>query len=55
MARVNEHLASFEQIKRYRVMDAALTVAGGLLTSTLKPRRKQIYQAFAQDFEGIYA
>ena len=55
VARVNEHLASFEQIKRYRVMDAALTVAGGLLTSTLKPRRKQIYQAFAQDFEGIYA
>ena len=55
VARVNEHLASFEQIKRHRVMDAPLTVAGGLLTSTLKPRRKQIYAAFSRDFEALYA
>lgn len=53
--RVNQHLASFEQIKRFRVMDTPLTVAGGLLTSTLKPRRKQIYQAFQRDFEALYA
>ncbi|MBE7479036.1 MAG: AMP-binding protein [Polyangiaceae bacterium] len=52
--RVNQHLASFEQIKRFRVMDTPLTVAGGLLTSTLKPRRKQIYQAFQRDFEALY-
>lgn len=55
VARVNQHLASFEQIKRFRVMDTPLTVAGGLLTSTLKPRRKQIYRAFARDFEALYA
>jgi long-chain acyl-CoA synthetase len=54
VARVNEHLASFEQIKRHRVMDTPLTVAGGLLTSTLKPRRKQIYEAFRRDFESLY-
>ena len=52
--RVNQHLASFEQIKRHRVMDAPLTVAGGLLTSTLKPRRKQICEVFRRDFESLY-
>ncbi|MFO0568226.1 MAG: long-chain fatty acid--CoA ligase [Polyangiaceae bacterium] len=54
VARVNASLASFEQIKRYRVMDTPLTVAGGLLTSTLKPRRKQIYRAFERQFEAMY-
>jgi len=54
VARVNAQLASFEQVKRYKVMDTPLTVAGGLLTSTLKPRRKQIYRAFERDFEGMY-
>ena len=54
VARVNSHLASFEQIKKHRVMDTPLTVAGGLLTSTLKPRRKQIYAAFRRDFESLY-
>jgi long-chain acyl-CoA synthetase len=52
--RVNTGLASFEQVKRWRVMDKPLTVAGGLLTSTLKPRRKQIYQAFLREFESLY-
>jgi long-chain acyl-CoA synthetase len=54
VARVNQHLASFEQVKRHRVMDASLTVAGGLLTSTLKPRRKHIYAAFEREFESMY-
>jgi long-chain acyl-CoA synthetase len=54
VARVNEQLASFEQVKRFRIMDTPLTVAGGLLTSTLKPRRKHIYQAFTRDFEALY-
>ncbi|MBK7578764.1 MAG: long-chain fatty acid--CoA ligase [Myxococcales bacterium] len=53
--RVNAHLAGFEQVKRFRVMHTPLTVAGGLLTSTLKPRRKQIYSAFAAEFEALYA
>lgn len=54
VARVNAELASFEQVKKHRVMDASLTVAGGLLTSTLKPRRKHIYKAFEREFEGMY-
>jgi long-chain acyl-CoA synthetase len=53
--RANEGLASFEQIKKFCVIDTPLTVAGGLLTSTLKVRRKQVYHAFRQQFEALYA
>jgi len=53
--RVNETLARFEQIKRFRVMERPLTVAGGLLTSTLKMRRRQVYETFRAQFEELYA
>jgi long-chain acyl-CoA synthetase len=52
---VNEQLARFEQVKRHRVMQRPLTVAGGLLTSTLKVRRRQVYDAFGSQFEELYA
>jgi long-chain acyl-CoA synthetase len=52
--RVNGRLARFEQIKRFRAMDRPLTVAGGLLTSTLKVRRRQVYEAFRGQFEELY-
>lgn len=52
--RVNSGLAKFEQIKKFRVMDTPLTVAGGLLTSTLKVRRKKVYEVFAREFESMY-
>jgi long-chain acyl-CoA synthetase len=50
----NAKLARFEQIKRFRIMDRPLTVEEGLLTSTLKVRRKHVYKAFASAFEGLY-
>ena len=52
--RVNAGLAKFEQIKGYRVMPEPLTVSGGLLTSTLKVRRKKVYERFIAEFEGMY-
>ncbi|MGH1342583.1 MAG: AMP-dependent synthetase/ligase [Nannocystales bacterium] len=51
----NAKLARFEQIKRFRVMERPLSVEEGLLTSTLKIRRKHIYKAFSGAFEGLYA
>ncbi|MCR9163721.1 MAG: AMP-dependent synthetase/ligase [Nannocystaceae bacterium] len=50
----NAQLARFEQIKRFRIMERPLTVEDGLLTSTLKVRRKHIYKAFGTAFEGLY-
>ncbi len=52
---VNGSLARHETIKRFAVMDEPLTVEGGLLTPTLKVRRRQIYERFRSTFEGLYA
>jgi long-chain acyl-CoA synthetase len=51
----NSGLASFETIKRFRVMGDALTVDGGLLTATLKVKRKAVYARYEALFEELYA
>lgn len=55
VASVNERLAHHEQIKKSQVMSPALSLDNGLLTPTLKVRRKRIYEAFRADFEALYA
>jgi long-chain acyl-CoA synthetase len=51
---VNAQLASFETIKKFTIIDAPLTVEAGLLTSTLKLRRKAISAAFGRQLEALY-
>ena len=53
--RVNAELASYETIRRFAIMDSALTVDGGMLTATLKVRRKKIYEVFGAQLEALYA
>ena len=53
--RVNAELPGYETIKRFQVFDEPLTVAGGLLTPTLKVRRKKVYERFLDAFEALYA
>lgn len=52
---VNAELAHFETIKKFVVIDTPLTVESGFLTSTLKVRRKQVYQAFGARLEALYS
>lgn len=52
--RANAELARFEQVRRWCVMGQPLTVEAGHLTSTLKLRRKHIYEAFEARFEALY-
>lgn len=52
--RVNAALASYESIKKFAIMGTPLTVEGGLLTPTLKIKRKKIYETFRDDFEALY-
>jgi long-chain acyl-CoA synthetase len=52
--RVNADLASYETIKRFCIMDEPLTVEAGLLTASLKLRRKHVYTAFHDRFEALY-
>ncbi len=51
---VNAQLASYETLKKFAIVDAPLTVEGGLLTTTLKVRRKQVYAAFRDVLEALY-
>ncbi|HEY3355565.1 MAG TPA: AMP-binding protein [Polyangia bacterium] len=51
---VNAELASYETIKRFHVFDGPLTVNDGLLTPTLKVRRKQVYAKFRAQFEELH-
>lgn len=52
---VNARLPRHETIKRFGVMTSALTVDSGLVTVTLKIKRKKVYEAFEAQFEALYA
>ncbi len=52
---VNSELARYETIKRYFIAEAPLTVEGGTLTSSLKLRRKAVYEGLRDRFEALYA
>jgi len=52
--KVNAELAHHEAIKRFVVMPRPLTVQNGLLTATLKVRRKKVYEAFKDELEALY-
>jgi long-chain acyl-CoA synthetase len=52
---INAELARYETIKRFFVEDAPLTVEAGLLTSSLKLRRKAVYERLRDRFEALYA
>ncbi|MBK8253754.1 MAG: AMP-binding protein [Polyangiaceae bacterium] len=52
--KVNAGLAHHETIKKFSIMQKPLTVQNGLLTATLKVRRKKIYEAFHGEFEALY-
>jgi long-chain acyl-CoA synthetase len=53
--RVNAELASYETIKKFAIVDEPLTVEGGLLTPTLKPKRRQILARYADRIDALYA
>ncbi|HEY5945342.1 MAG TPA: AMP-dependent synthetase/ligase [Kofleriaceae bacterium] len=52
---VNGELARYETIKRYFVAELPLTVEDGTLTSSLKLRRKVVYDRLRDRFEALYA
>jgi len=54
VAKVNEGLASFETIKYWRLLPEPLTVDNGLLTASLKVKRKVVEERYAELIEDIY-
>jgi long-chain acyl-CoA synthetase len=52
---INAELARHETIKRHFISELPLTVEDGLLTSSLKLRRKAVYERLRERFENMYA
>lgn len=52
---INKDLARHETIKRYFVAESPLAVEDGTLTSSLKLRRKAVYDRLRDRFEALYA
>jgi long-chain acyl-CoA synthetase len=52
---VNSKLARIEQVKRFAILDHELSQAEGELTPTLKVKRADVYEKYAQLFAGLYA
>lgn len=55
VAAVNDTLAPYETIKRWRVLPIPITAENGLLTPTLKLKRRAIAARFAEEIGGLYA
>ena len=52
---INTQLARYETIKKHFVVAQPLSVEDGTLTSSLKLRRKIVYDRLRERFEGLYA
>ncbi|VTT88344.1 Long-chain-fatty-acid--CoA ligase [Halorubrum sp. DM2] len=52
--RVNGEFETYEQIKRFRLVEEEFTEANDLLTPTMKKKRRNILDRFADEVEMIY-
>ena len=52
--RVNEEFESYEKIKQFRLVEEEFTEANDLLTPTMKKKRRNILDRFADEVELIY-
>jgi long-chain acyl-CoA synthetase len=53
--RVNKHLASFEQIRKFKVLERDFSLEAGELTPTMKLRRAKVLENFKKDVGEFYA
>jgi long-chain acyl-CoA synthetase len=54
VARANQRLAPFEQIKRFSLLSTDFSIESGTVTPTLKLKRKAIATVFADDIDRLY-
>ncbi|MBI3185695.1 MAG: long-chain fatty acid--CoA ligase [Myxococcales bacterium] len=53
--RANQELAKYERIRRFRILDRELTIAGEELTPTMKLRRKAVTEKFKDEVDSLYS
>jgi len=54
ISRLLADLAPYEQVRRIFLIEEPLSVDSGLVTPTLKIKRRRVYEAFADRFEALY-
>ena len=54
VTRVNKHLADFERIRRFKVLDRELTIEDGELTPTMKIRRSRVLENYKALVSELY-
>tara|TARA_A100001011_G_scaffold399860_1_gene510628 strand:- start:5839 stop:7518 length:1680 start_codon:yes stop_codon:yes gene_type:complete len=51
---LNKNLSIIEKIKKFKLIDEEFTIDNGLMTPTLKLKRKKIIEKYKQDLENLY-
>ena len=54
VAKTNEHLARYEQVRNWELLPAEFTLEGGELTPTLKVKRRVVERNYAAQIEDLY-
>ena len=52
--KINQNLAKIEQIKKFFIINEKFSIENGMLTPTLKLKRKKILEKYKQDLEKLY-
>lgn len=55
VARANQKLAPFEQIRRYRILHRDFSIENGEVTPTMKVRRARVLENFRDEVKELYA
>lgn len=50
----NSRLARYETVKKWRLLENDFTVENGMLTPTLKPKRKAIVERYQHELQALY-
>ncbi len=51
---LNKNLSLVEKVKKFKLIDEEFTIENGMLTPTLKLKRKKILEIYKQDLEKLY-
>ncbi|HZE14653.1 MAG TPA: hypothetical protein VE197_02495 [Mycobacterium sp.] len=51
---LNKKLNTWEQVKKFAIIDRGLSIEGGELTPSLKPRRKVVITEFSDQLAALY-
>jgi long-chain acyl-CoA synthetase len=54
VARVNQQLAPFEQVRKWRILERDFTIENGELTATMKVRRGRVMENFKDQISRLY-